>query len=62
MDRLTGEAWEIQPRSSSHRASFSDAIRHLDEPEAKNMLSASSGIHIVLDRSFSPPETGPAHP
>ncbi|MEZ4631972.1 MAG: FAD-dependent oxidoreductase [Deinococcales bacterium] len=59
IDRLTGEAWEIQAKVIINATGpFSDAIRHLDEPEAKNMLSASSGIHIVLDRSFSPPETG----
>ena len=37
---------------------FADGIRHLDEEDAAPMLSASSGIHIVLDRRFSPPDTG----
>jgi glycerol-3-phosphate dehydrogenase len=37
---------------------FCDEIRKMDDPKAPPMLSASSGIHIILDKKFSPPETG----
>jgi len=37
---------------------FTDAIRRMEDPTAKPMLTASSGIHIVLDQRFSPPDTG----
>jgi glycerol-3-phosphate dehydrogenase len=31
---------------------FADKILQLDNPEAKNMIRPSQGIHLVLDRSF----------
>ena len=37
---------------------FADSLRQLDDPAAIPLLSASSGVHIVLDRRFSPPDTG----
>jgi len=37
---------------------FSDSLRRMDDPGVKPMLTASSGIHVVLDAQFSPPETG----
>jgi len=37
---------------------FTDQIRRMDDPGTPPMLTASSGIHIVLDERFSPPETG----
>ncbi len=37
---------------------FCDKIRFLDNPKATPLLRASSGIHIVLDKRFSPPDTG----
>jgi glycerol-3-phosphate dehydrogenase len=33
---------------------FTDSIRKMDDPEARPMLTASQGIHFVLDRSFLP--------
>lgn len=58
-DRLTDERFEIAATVVVNATGpFTDAIRHMDDPEATNMLSASSGVHIVLDERFSPPETG----
>ena len=31
---------------------FADSIRHMDDAAAKKAISASQGIHLVLDRSF----------
>jgi glycerol-3-phosphate dehydrogenase len=33
---------------------FSDAIRKIDDPQAKPIIAPSQGVHIVLDRSFLP--------
>ena len=37
---------------------FADRIRRMDDAAAAPILKASSGIHIVLDKRFAPPETG----
>jgi glycerol-3-phosphate dehydrogenase len=58
-DALTGETWEITAKVVVNATGpFSDTIRHLDDPSAPPLLTASSGSHIVLDRRFSPPDTG----
>ncbi len=33
---------------------FVDAVRRMDEPAARNMLSPSQGVHLVVDRKFLP--------
>ena len=33
---------------------FTDAVRKLDEPEAKPIIRPSQGVHIVLERAFLP--------
>lgn len=33
---------------------FADTLRKMDDPGAKQILSPSQGVHIVLDRSFMP--------
>lgn len=33
---------------------FADEVRKMDDPSSKNMISPSSGIHLVVDRSFHP--------
>lgn len=58
-DRLTDRRHEVRARVVVNATGpFSDAVRRMDDPSARPMLSASSGIHVVLDKSFSPPETG----
>ncbi len=58
-DSLGGESWEIKARGVINAAGpFVDAIRKMDDPEAEGILSASRGIHLVLDKRFAPPETG----
>jgi glycerol-3-phosphate dehydrogenase len=36
---------------------FTDAVRHMAEPQAKALIAPSQGAHIVLDRSFLPGDT-----
>lgn len=58
-DRINGESWQISARGIINATGpFTDQIRWLDTPDAAPILSASSGIHIVLDKSFAPPDTG----
>jgi glycerol-3-phosphate dehydrogenase len=58
-DQLSGQSWHLSAKIIINATGpFSDSIRRLDDPAAKPMLSTSSGVHIVLDKRFSPPETG----
>ncbi len=58
-DRLTGERWHLRARAVINATGpFVDHIAKLDQREAKDILTVSSGIHIVLDRKYVPPETG----
>jgi len=33
---------------------FSDAVRRMDDPDARDIIRPSQGVHIVLDREFLP--------
>ena len=58
-DRLTGERWDIQARAVINATGpFADSIVKMDDRDAKDILTVSSGIHIVLDRKYTPPATG----
>lgn len=58
-DTLTGSSWDVRAAVVVNATGpFTDGVRKLDDPNAKAMLTASSGIHIVLDGRFSPPDTG----
>ena len=37
---------------------FSDSIRHMDNPEAPNIVQPSAGIHIMLPSYYSPRTMG----
>ena len=37
---------------------FADAVRRMDDPDVPQMLTTSSGVHVVLPGRFSPPDTG----
>jgi len=36
---------------------WTDAVRHMDDPDAGPLVAASQGVHLVLDRSFQPGES-----
>ncbi|NBX67754.1 MAG: FAD-dependent oxidoreductase [Proteobacteria bacterium] len=58
-DKETGDSFPIKAKVIINACGpFCDFVRKLDDPNASPMLTASSGIHIVLDRKFSPPDTG----
>lgn len=58
-DKETGQIFSIKARVIINACGpFCDSIRKMDDPNLAPMLTASSGIHIVLDKKFSPPDTG----
>lgn len=58
-DTLTGSSFDIHASVVVNATGpFTDGIRKLDDPATEPMLTASSGIHIVLNGRFSPPDTG----
>lgn len=55
VDEETGETFGVQAKIVVNATGvFADAVRRMDEPEARTMVSPSQGVHIVLDRSFLP--------
>jgi len=58
-DRVDGSVVEVAARAVVNAAGpYVDGIRRLDDAAAEPMLTASSGVHVVLDSRFSPPDTG----
>lgn len=58
-DEFTGEQFEIRAECVVNATGpFADSIRKLDVKESKEILKVSSGVHIMLDKRFSPPENG----
>jgi len=58
-DELTGEEWEVKAKCIINATGpFTDTIRKMDEPTAKEICSPSSGVHIVLPGYYSPEQMG----
>lgn len=58
-DRFSGQEITVQAKAVVNATGpFSDSIRYLDDPNTPALLKASSGVHILLDKRYSPPETG----
>ena len=58
-DSLTGDSWQLKAKGVINATGpFVDQIRIMDNPASPKILSASTGIHIVLDKRFAPPNTG----
>ncbi len=54
-DMETGEEFDIRAHAVINATGvFSDGIRKLDEPDARSIIAASQGTHIVLPREFLP--------
>ena len=54
-DSETGQTYRVQAKVVVNATGvFVDAVRRMDEPGAKNMLSPSQGVHVVVDRRFLP--------
>ena len=58
-DSVSGESWTIYARAVVNATGpFTDIMRLKDNPGARPMLKVSSGIHVLLDKRFAPPDTG----
>jgi glycerol-3-phosphate dehydrogenase len=54
-DSETGSEYQVKARAVINATGvFSDAIRKMDEPDAKTVIAASQGSHVVLPKSFLP--------
>lgn len=54
-DAETGEEFAIRARVVINATGvFADALRRFDEPDARALIAASQGIHLVLPREFLP--------
>lgn len=57
-DMQTSKIIEIKSKAIINATGvFSDSIRLLDDPQVKNVIQPSQGIHLVLDQSFLHSET-----
>ena len=54
-DVESGEAFEIPARVVINATGvWTDLVRHMDDAQARPMVSPSQGVHIVLDKAFLP--------
>ncbi len=59
VDSETGDEFEVTaPVVINACGPYADAIRRMDDEHCEPLLTVSSGVHIVLDKKFSPPSTG----
>ena len=57
IDQESGEAYTIDAKTVVNATGvFVDDILSMDEPEHKNMVRPSQGVHLVLDKEFLPGE------
>ncbi len=58
-DTLTGKEWTVRAKGVINATGpFGDSLRKMDDPGVAPILTASSGVHIVLDKRFAPPLDG----
>ncbi|WP_102126350.1 glycerol-3-phosphate dehydrogenase/oxidase [Deinococcus planocerae] len=54
-DEETGREHEVRARAVVNATGvFVDEVRRMDDPGARDMLSPSQGVHVVVDRRFLP--------
>ncbi|HEY9762967.1 MAG TPA: glycerol-3-phosphate dehydrogenase/oxidase [Trichocoleus sp.] len=57
-DAETGDTFEVRGKVIVNATGvFVDAVRQMDDPSAKSMLSPSQGVHMVVDQYFLPNNT-----
>ncbi len=54
-DSLANKEYELSADAVINATGpFTDTVRNMDEPDCRPMMSASQGVHLVLDQSFLP--------
>lgn len=57
-DQLSGETFEVNGRVVVNATGvFTDGILQMDNPDAGNIIAPSQGVHLVIDKEFSPGES-----
>ncbi|MCW9707019.1 glycerol-3-phosphate dehydrogenase/oxidase [Aliifodinibius sp. 1BSP15-2V2] len=57
-DREGNHTFELQARAVINATGiFTDSIRKMDDPDNRELIRPSQGVHIVLDESFQPGES-----
>ena len=52
-DMFTGKSYSLEAKVVVNATGvFSDSIMQMDQPEAKNLITPSQGVHLVLDKKF----------
>ena len=55
IDSETGERHMVRGRVVVNATgAFTDGVRRMDDPDARDIIRPSQGVHIVLDREFLP--------
>eukprot|EP01114_Cavostelium_apophysatum_P010837 TRINITY_DN2496_c0_g1_i2.p1 TRINITY_DN2496_c0_g1~~TRINITY_DN2496_c0_g1_i2.p1 ORF type:complete len:457 (+),score=84.99 TRINITY_DN2496_c0_g1_i2:3-1373(+) len=58
-DVFTGEEWDVRAKVVINATgAFSDGVRKMDNPNDADIISPSSGVHVVLPDYYSPKNTG----
>ena len=58
-DSISDDEFDVRARGVINACGpFVDRLRQLDDPAARPILKASTGIHIILSQRFAPPEAG----
>lgn len=57
-DLESGDVLDFRARTVVNATGvFTDRVRRMDDPDAAALVTASQGVHLVLDRSFLPGDT-----
>lgn len=57
-DVETGREYDLRGRVVLNcTGAFADEVRRMDDPDAEPLIAPSTGVHLVLDKSFLPGET-----
>jgi len=57
-DQLSGETFEVKSRVVVNATGvFTDSILQMDDKDRKPIIAPSQGIHLVIDKEFSPSES-----
>ncbi|TVQ68006.1 MAG: glycerol-3-phosphate dehydrogenase/oxidase [Balneolaceae bacterium] len=55
VDELSGDTFEVSGRCVINATGvFTDQVLKMDDPEAESIISPSQGVHLVIDKEFSP--------
>jgi glycerol-3-phosphate dehydrogenase len=57
-DQLSGEEFELNARVVVNATGvFTDSVLKMDDQNARQMIAPSQGVHLVIDKEFSPGES-----